>query len=92
MVLTQKMSRAARSIMVGAGSRNRGMRRAVTLRAIAVNVSGVIDEATVVFGPFMFFEKASSGFRGQYHRGPIWIITFRDWTKLVIAHILLRCL
>jgi hypothetical protein len=68
------------------------MRRAVTLRAIAVNVSGVIDEATVAFGPFMFFEKASSGFRGQYHRGPIWIITFRDWTKLVIAHILLRCL
>jgi hypothetical protein len=65
MVLTQRMSRAARSIMVGVGLRNRGMRRVVTLRAIVVNVSGIIDEATVAFGPFMFFEKASFGFRGQ---------------------------
>jgi hypothetical protein len=40
------------------------MRRAVTLRAIAINVSGIIDEATVAFGPFMFFEKANSGFKG----------------------------
>jgi hypothetical protein len=65
MVLTQRMSKAARSIMVGVGSRNRGMRRAVTLRAIVVNVSGVIDDVKVAFGPFMFFKKASSGFRGQ---------------------------
>ena len=65
MVLIQRMSEADRSIMVGSRLRNKGMRRVVTLRAITVNVNGVIDEAMVAFGPFMFFEKASSGFRGK---------------------------